>query len=213
MVSAAPRSQHVLDLLASANKSAELVKNNSRLNKEGRMQRKKSDGIAAALKMARVGGVNAHYRKGKRGIFTEDSREMNVNVDTVIHTVAKGFGITVQDYISAWHVGRVRVVEEGGIASDIQIAGEIRDSATALPGDGINIRHNDCEARHATFRDPVTGEPRKCGHSCCPIALSGMSKSYFHGYGVWARKYTIYHDNNRHTAVITVLEYILQRAH
>ncbi|KAJ7161852.1 hypothetical protein C8R43DRAFT_1063127 [Mycena crocata] len=106
--------------------------------------------------------------KGTGGIFTEQSREMvrdmvtlnvaAVNVDRVIHTVARGIGVNIQDHISARHVGRL--VEEGGIASDIQVAAEIRESkAVTISGDGTKIRHIDYEAKHVTFRDSVTGKP------------------------------------------------------
>lgn len=99
----------------------------------GRLNRWKVDGIDVALKKARV-GVKKHWIKGVGGIFTEASREMvrdlvrfkvaSANVDGVVHTVVKGVGIELQDHISARQVGHI--VEEGGIASDIQVISEIQ---------------------------------------------------------------------------------------
>jgi hypothetical protein len=48
------------------------------------------------------------------------------NIDPVIHTVGTGLGLQVQDHISARQIGRV--MEEAGIASDIQVAMEINAS-------------------------------------------------------------------------------------
>ncbi|KAK6997126.1 hypothetical protein R3P38DRAFT_2563891 [Favolaschia claudopus] len=80
------------------------------------------------------------------------------NVDPVIHTVGTGLGLQVQDHISARQVGRV--MEEGGIASDVQVAMEINASkAITLSGDGTTIKHILYEAKHVTFRDPHTGQP------------------------------------------------------
>lgn len=101
----------------------------------GRLARRKSDGVSKAMKQARV-GQNQHWMKGKGGIFMEPAREMfrdlvalkvgAENVDPVIHTVGRGLGVQVQDHVSARQIGRV--MEEGGIASDIQVAMEIRAS-------------------------------------------------------------------------------------
>ncbi|KAJ7475354.1 hypothetical protein B0H11DRAFT_2235650 [Mycena galericulata] len=124
----------------------------------GRVDRRKADGIAAAMKVCV--GVDAHWMKGDRGIFTERSREMvrdlvgfkvaPMNMDGVIHTVARGFGIGLQDHISARQVGRI--VEEGGIASDIQVTMEIQQAEAFAPsGDGTTIRHLNFEGKHATY--------------------------------------------------------------
>ncbi|KAJ7221099.1 hypothetical protein C8J57DRAFT_1594223 [Mycena rebaudengoi] len=124
----------------------------------GRVDRRKADAIAAALKKARVARLGAHWMKGDRGIITEKSREMICdlvgfkvapsNMDGVIHTMAQVFGIELQDHISARQFGRI--VEEGRIASDIQEAMEIRDAkAFARSGDGTTIRHINYEAKHA----------------------------------------------------------------
>ncbi|KAJ7222649.1 hypothetical protein C8J57DRAFT_974185, partial [Mycena rebaudengoi] len=105
-------------------------------------------------------GVGAYWMKGDGGIFTERSREMvrdlvtsNVaskNMDSVIHTVARGLEVNLQDHISARQVGRI--VEEGGIASDIQVASEIRTAeAFAASGDGTTIRNINYEAKHVTY--------------------------------------------------------------
>jgi hypothetical protein len=53
------------------------------------------------------------------------------NVDPVIHTVGNGLGLQVQDHISAHQIGRV--MEEAGIASDIQVAMEINTSKGVFP--------------------------------------------------------------------------------
>ncbi|KAJ7746090.1 hypothetical protein B0H14DRAFT_3606184 [Mycena olivaceomarginata] len=67
-------------------------------------------------------------------------------------------GLQVQDHISARQIGRV--MEEAGIASDIQVAMEINASkAVTISGDGTKIRHIDYEAKHVTFRDAHTGRP------------------------------------------------------
>ncbi|KAJ7082601.1 hypothetical protein C8R43DRAFT_909620 [Mycena crocata] len=106
--------------------------------------------------------------KGKGAIFTEASREMlrdllalkvpSMSIDAVIHAVGSGLGLQVQDHVSARQVGRV--MEEAGIASDIQVAMEINASkAVTLSGDGTKIRHIDYKAKHVTFRDPATGQP------------------------------------------------------
>ncbi|KAJ7251477.1 hypothetical protein B0H12DRAFT_1185276 [Mycena haematopus] len=98
--------------------------------------------------------------KGVGGIFTEASREMvrdlvgfkvaSANVDGVVHTVAKGVGIELQDHISARQVGRI--VEEGGIASDIQVVSEIQAAKSfTVSGDGTTIRHLNYEAKHVTY--------------------------------------------------------------
>ncbi|KAJ7120100.1 hypothetical protein C8R44DRAFT_623876 [Mycena epipterygia] len=80
------------------------------------------------------------------------------NVDPVIHTVGNGLGLQVQDHVSARQIGRV--MEEAGIASDIQVAMEINASkAVTISGDGTKIRHIDYEAKHVTFRDARTGRP------------------------------------------------------
>ncbi|KAJ7075018.1 hypothetical protein B0H15DRAFT_956907 [Mycena belliarum] len=114
----------------------------------GRFLRRKHDGIVRAMTNAKM-GKDQRWMKGKGGIFTEASREMfrelvalKVAPDNVdpIHTVGTGLGIDVQDHISGRHVGRV--VEEGGITSDLQVAKEMSDSkAVALSGDGTTIKH------------------------------------------------------------------------
>ncbi|KAK6992055.1 hypothetical protein R3P38DRAFT_2571637 [Favolaschia claudopus] len=115
-----------------------------------RLGRRKTDGIGKAMKLARVSDTK-RWMKGKGGIFVEKSREMvrelvalkvtPENVDPVIHTVG-------------------RVMEEGGIASDVQVAMEINASkAITLSGDGTTIKHINYEAKHVTFRDPHTGQP------------------------------------------------------
>ncbi|KAK6996436.1 hypothetical protein R3P38DRAFT_2565678, partial [Favolaschia claudopus] len=137
---------------ASANElRAELnCSKHARAIQAGRLTRRKTDGIQKALKQARV-GVEKRWMKGKGGIFTEKSREMvrdlvalkvsPENIDPVIHTVG-------------------RIMEEGGIASDIQVAMEINASkAITLSGDGTTIKHINYEAKHVTFRDPRTGKP------------------------------------------------------
>ncbi|KAJ7610542.1 hypothetical protein DFH06DRAFT_1148087 [Mycena polygramma] len=139
----------------------------ARVVQTGRLNRRKRDGIAKAMHDARI-SYTRRWMKGKGGIFTETSREMfrelvalkvsPENIDPVIHTVGRGLGFQVQDHISARHVGRV--MEEAGIASDIQVAMEIDESkAVALSGDGTKIRHIDYEAKHVTFRDARTGRP------------------------------------------------------
>jgi hypothetical protein len=99
----------------------------------GRVNRRKAGGIALALEKARA-GPGAHWMKGAGGIFTERSREMvrdlvgfkvaPSNMDGVIHTAAKGLGLELKEHISARQVGRM--AEEGGIASDLQVASEIK---------------------------------------------------------------------------------------
>ncbi|KAJ7936601.1 hypothetical protein B0H13DRAFT_1450923, partial [Mycena leptocephala] len=99
------------------------------------------------------------------GVLTEGSREMfrelvalkvtAENIDPVIHTVGNGLGLQVQDHISARQIGRV--MEEAGIASDIQVAGEI--NASKGVGDGTTIKHINYEAKHVTFLDARTGRP------------------------------------------------------
>ncbi|KAJ7605696.1 hypothetical protein DFH06DRAFT_1020041 [Mycena polygramma] len=106
------------------------------------------------MKKARVGVKTAG------GIFTEQSREMvrdlvgfkvaAANMEGVIQTVAKGLGVALQDGISARQVPRI--VEEGGIASDIQVASEIQAAkAFTISGDGTTIRHLNYEAKHVTY--------------------------------------------------------------
>ncbi|KAJ6552438.1 hypothetical protein DFH09DRAFT_925151 [Mycena vulgaris] len=135
--------------------------------KAGLLERRKRDGIGKALRVARV-GLTERWMKGNGGVFTETSREMlrdlvalkvsGENVDPVIHTVGRGLGLQVQDHVSARQIDRV--MEEAGIASDIQVAMEIDASkAVTLSGDGTKIRHIDYEAKHITFRDPATGRP------------------------------------------------------
>ncbi|KAJ6521054.1 hypothetical protein DFH09DRAFT_1097996 [Mycena vulgaris] len=89
--------------------SKSVVRENLRRSKhntgvlKGRLDRRKADGIAGALKKARVGVVG-------------------------------------------------RIVEEGGTASDLQVAAEIRASkAFASSGDGTTILHVNFEAKYATF--------------------------------------------------------------
>ncbi|KAF8193551.1 hypothetical protein K438DRAFT_1969460 [Mycena galopus ATCC 62051] len=126
----------------------------SRIVQAGRLGRRKKDGIRKALHDARAES-NKHWMKGKGGIFTEKSREMfrdlvalkiaAKNVDPVIQTVGRGLGVEVQDTVSARQINRV--VEEGGIASDIQVAAEIKAAgAFVLSGDGTTIRHVNFEA-------------------------------------------------------------------
>ncbi len=93
--------------------------------------------------------IDKRWMKGKRGIFTEKSREMvrdlvsmsvaPANVDRVVHAAGAGLGIDVQDHISARHVGRI--VEEGGIASDLQVTGEMHASKGELSS------HSSCPAK------------------------------------------------------------------
>ncbi|KAK7025788.1 hypothetical protein R3P38DRAFT_3269427 [Favolaschia claudopus] len=90
------------------------------------------------MKLARVSDTK-RWMKGKGGIFVEKMvRELVAlkvtpeNVDPVIHTVGTGLGLQVQDHISARQVGRV--MEEGGIASDVQVAMEINASKEGLVG-------------------------------------------------------------------------------
>ncbi|KAJ7835600.1 hypothetical protein B0H13DRAFT_2369247 [Mycena leptocephala] len=132
-----------------------------------RVDRRQEGGIAAALKKARV-GVGAHWMKGEMGIFSEQSREMvrdlvgfkvaPSNMDGVIHTVAHGIGVELQDHISLRQVGRM--IEEGGIASDLQVASEIQAAkAFTLSGDGTTIRHLKFEAKHVTYFRPGENVP------------------------------------------------------
>ncbi|KAJ7872281.1 hypothetical protein B0H14DRAFT_3438961 [Mycena olivaceomarginata] len=154
---------------ASANKlRAELNRlKHSRIVQAGRLDRRKVDGIGKAMKQARL-GLTKRWMKGKGGVFTEPSREMfrdlfalkvsPENVDPVIHTVGNGLGLQVQDHVSARQIGRV--MEEAGIASDIQVAMERNASkAVTISGDGTKIRHINYEAKHVTFRDAQTGRP------------------------------------------------------
>ncbi|KAF7341787.1 hypothetical protein MSAN_02033400 [Mycena sanguinolenta] len=77
----------------------------------------------------------------------------SANVDGVVHTVAKGVGIELQDHISARQVGHI--VEEGGIASDLQVVSEIQAAkAFTASGDGTTIRHLNYEAKHVTYYQP-----------------------------------------------------------
>ncbi|KAJ7118078.1 hypothetical protein C8R44DRAFT_528154, partial [Mycena epipterygia] len=100
------------------------------------------------------------------GIFTETSREMfrdlvalkvsGGNVGPVIHTVGQGLGLQVQGHISSRQI--VRVMEEAGIASDIQVAMEVNASkAVTLGGDGTTINHLNYEGKHVIYRDPTAG--------------------------------------------------------
>ncbi|KAF8892405.1 hypothetical protein CPB85DRAFT_1482410 [Mucidula mucida] len=125
----------------------------------GRLRHRKETSIEKALKEARV-GIDKRWMKGKRGIFTEKSREMvrdlvsmsvaPANVDRVVHAAGAGLGINVQNHISAQHVGRI--VEEGGIASDLQVTGEMHASkAYTISGDGTTVRHINYEAKNVTM--------------------------------------------------------------
>ncbi|KAJ7887849.1 hypothetical protein B0H14DRAFT_3430467 [Mycena olivaceomarginata] len=130
----------------------------------GRLGHRKADGIRKALLDARA-EPNKHLMKGKGGIFTENTREMIrdlvalkvpvMKIDPVIHTVGWGLGREVQDHVSAQQINRV--VEEGGIASDLQVTSEIRGSkAFGTSGDGTTIRHINFEAKHVTYT--IAGE-------------------------------------------------------
>ncbi|KAJ7699750.1 hypothetical protein B0H14DRAFT_2649010, partial [Mycena olivaceomarginata] len=122
---------------ASANElRAELNRSkHARVVQAGRLDRRKVDGIGKAMKQARL-GLTKRWMKGKGGVFTEPSREMfrelvalkvsPENLDPVIHTVGSGLGLQVQDHVSARQIGRV--MEEAGIASDIQVVMEINTS-------------------------------------------------------------------------------------
>ncbi|KAJ7697987.1 hypothetical protein B0H14DRAFT_2649634 [Mycena olivaceomarginata] len=121
---------------SSAKLRGDLIRSkHTRAVQAGRLERRKTDGIRKALLDAQA-GPNKHWMKGKGGIFTENTREMirdlvalkvpAMNVDPVIHTVGRGLGREVQDHVSARQINRV--VEEGGIASDLQVTSEIRGS-------------------------------------------------------------------------------------
>jgi predicted nucleotide-binding protein (sugar kinase/HSP70/actin superfamily) len=121
---------------SSAKLRGDLIRSkHTRAVQTGRLGRRKADGIRKALLDARA-EPNKHWMKGKGGIFTENAREMirdlvalkvpAMNVDPVIHTVGRGLGRKVQDHVSARQINRV--VEEGGIASDLQVTSEIRGS-------------------------------------------------------------------------------------
>ncbi|KAJ7880831.1 hypothetical protein B0H13DRAFT_1891643 [Mycena leptocephala] len=98
-----------------------------------RVDRRQEGGIAAALKKARV-GVGAHWMKGEMG----SSRNSRAKC--------------------ARQVGRM--IEEGGIASDIQVASEIQAAkAFTLSGDGTTIRHLNFEAKHVTYFRPGENVP------------------------------------------------------
>jgi hypothetical protein len=122
--------------VTSAKLRGDLIRSkHARLVQAGRLGRRKTGGIRKALTDLRMES-NKHWMKGKGGVFTESSREMirdlvalkvpAMNVDPVIHTVGWGLGREVQDHVSARQINRV--VEEGGIASDLQVTSEIRGS-------------------------------------------------------------------------------------
>ncbi|KAF7343807.1 hypothetical protein MSAN_01961700 [Mycena sanguinolenta] len=104
-----------------------------------RFDRRKADAIEKALNGARI-AVKKHWMKGRGGIFTEASREMVCDLVGLKVTSANVNGV----------VGHI--VEEGGIASDIQVASEIRAAqAFTASGDGTTIRHLNYEAKHVTY--------------------------------------------------------------
>ncbi|KAJ7845156.1 hypothetical protein B0H14DRAFT_2584877 [Mycena olivaceomarginata] len=78
-----------------------------------------------------------------------------INVDPVIHTVGQGLGREVQDHVSVRQINWV--VEEGGIASDLQVTSKIRGSkAFGTSGDGMTIHHINFEVKHVTYM--IAGE-------------------------------------------------------
>jgi len=73
----------------------------------------------------------------EKGVFKEIVREMTrdltslcrvpvARVDSVIHTVARGFGITVEDSIDKHSVSRITL--EGQVAADMQLVQEIHNA-------------------------------------------------------------------------------------
>ncbi|CAK5280771.1 unnamed protein product [Mycena citricolor] len=114
------------------------------------------------------GYPGVHRMKGKGGIVTEKSREcvrelfrLNVpaaKINDAVHVVFESGDITVADSISRREV--VCIVEEGGIASDIQVAKEITEAkAYTISGDGTTIRHINYEAKHATYYPKGSDKP------------------------------------------------------
>jgi DNA anti-recombination protein RmuC len=91
---------------------------------------------AAKKQEVAVKKSQSHSLKEK-GVFGEAVREMTrdltsicqvpvARVDSVIHTVAKGFGITVKDSMDKHSASRITL--EGQVAADMQLVQEIHDA-------------------------------------------------------------------------------------
>jgi hypothetical protein len=91
----------------------------------------KSKAVEKAIKKTNAGACSYHFKKG--GVVTESSRAMVHNlvqfgvpvehVSDMIRAVTECLGITTEDDISLRSIGRM--VLEGGIMSQVQVAEEI----------------------------------------------------------------------------------------
>ncbi|KAF8871626.1 hypothetical protein BD779DRAFT_1680239 [Infundibulicybe gibba] len=99
-----------------------------------------------------------------RGVVKDSCRAMIRNlavcnvpeshINNVIHFVGRGLGVDVMDSVDARTVGRI--IQEGGIASEIQLVHEIESSkGHTISGDGTTIKNLNYEAKHITLQVPT----------------------------------------------------------
>ncbi|KAF8869688.1 hypothetical protein BD779DRAFT_1614354 [Infundibulicybe gibba] len=133
--------------------------------KRRRTALQKQTGIAKAL--AHAGKEPGVFYLKHRGVVKDSCREMirsmvvcnvpAVHVDEVIHLVGKGLNVDVVDSVDSRTVGRV--VQEGGIASKMQLVHEMELSkGHTISGDGTTIKNLNYEAKHITLQVPKYGE-------------------------------------------------------
>ena len=99
-----------------------------------RVPQQKHRAVSKALE--KVKAIPNERHLNHKGIVQEECREMirdlqtlNVPVEKlneVVHIVGKGFGLKVMDNVSARTIGRV--MREGGVAAEMQIAHEIEQA-------------------------------------------------------------------------------------
>ncbi|KIM88216.1 hypothetical protein PILCRDRAFT_3255 [Piloderma croceum F 1598] len=108
--------------------------------------------------------AQSYYLKEK-GVFKEAVREMTwdlmsichvpvAHIDSVIHTVAKGFGIDVKDSMDKHSASCITL--EGQVTLDMQLVHEIHNTGgLTISGDGTTDKHLNYESKHGLLVTPT----------------------------------------------------------
>ena len=172
------------DALSDAKSSQEKLSRAERviasLKKAKNTLRKRDSRVSQKLQAA-AENLQSHSLKEK-GVFKEEVREMTrdltsicrvplARVNTVIHAVARGLGVTVNDTIDKHSAARITL--EGQVAADLQLVTEIHDAGgkscglmtlfnylifpegLTISGDGTTDKHLNYESKHGLLLTPT----------------------------------------------------------
>ncbi|KIM77638.1 hypothetical protein PILCRDRAFT_11892 [Piloderma croceum F 1598] len=122
------------------------------------------DSRASQKLEAAVERSQTHVLKAK-GVFKEEVREMTRDlmsicrvplawVNSVIHVVARGLGIIVEDSIDK--LSALHITLEGQVAADMQLVNEIHTAGgLTISGDGTTDKHLNYESKHGLLITPT----------------------------------------------------------